>query len=42
MIVADIVQEIFALTLVLAIIRWLQSKIDSTSTTGKAIAWIYH
>jgi hypothetical protein len=42
MIAVDIVQEIIALTLALAIVRWLQSKINSTSTTGKAIAWIYH
>lgn len=42
MIVFDVAQQLFALTLLLAIVRWLQSKISSTSSTGKAIAWIYH
>lgn len=42
MIAFDIIQQLFALTLLLAMVRWAQSKISSTSTTGKSIAWIYH
>ena len=42
MIAVDIAQEILALTLALFIVRYLQSKINTDSTTGKAIAYIYH
>jgi hypothetical protein len=42
MIVMDIIQELFALLLALAMLRWLQTKIPSESTTGKAFAWILH
>ena len=42
MIVADVVQELFALTLALLIVRYVQGKLNPESTTGKAIAYIYH
>ena len=42
MIAVDILHGLVALTLLLAIIRYAQSKISSESTTGKALAWIYH
>lgn len=42
MIAADVVQELFALTIALLIVRYLQGKLNPDSTWGKAIAYIYH
>ena len=42
MIAVDIAQEILALAIALFIVRYVQGKIDPESTTGKAIAYIFH
>jgi hypothetical protein len=42
MVAVDLIEDAFLLTLILAIVRWAQTKISSESTTGKALAWIYH
>jgi hypothetical protein len=42
MILVETIQALFTLTLLLAIVRYLQTKIDEKSSTGKALAWIYH
>lgn len=38
----DIVQELLALFLALAIWRYIQGKVDPTTTTGKALAYVLH
>ena len=42
MIVVDIVQEILAVFIALFVLRYLQSKMSSDSTTGKAFAYVLH
>jgi hypothetical protein len=42
MIAADVAQELFALAVAFFIIRFLQGKIDPQSTTGKALAYLFH
>jgi hypothetical protein len=42
MVAVDLIEDFFLLTLILALVRWGQTKISSESTTGKALAWIYH
>lgn len=42
MIAADIAQELFALAVAFFIIRYAQGKIDADSTTGKALAYLFH
>lgn len=41
-IAVDIAQEILALTIALFVVRYIQSKINPDTTTGKAIAYVYH
>jgi hypothetical protein len=42
MIIADIVQGLFSITLIMALIRWAQGKINPQSDTGKALAYLFH
>lgn len=42
MIVVDIAQEILAVFIALFALRWLQGKLNSESTTGKAMAYVLH
>jgi len=42
MIAVDIAQEILALAVALFIVRWVQGKIPAESSTGKAVAYIFH
>lgn len=42
MIAVDILHGLVSLLLLLAILRYAQTKITSESTTGKALAWILH
>jgi hypothetical protein len=42
MIVADLIHFMFLQFLALLIIRYLQGKLNSNTTTAKTVAYIYH
>lgn len=42
MLVADLIQFLFLYTLASLILRWVQGKMNSTSDTGKALAYLFH
>lgn len=42
MLVADLLQFLFLYALASLVLRWVQGKIDPTSDTGKALAYLFH